>query len=96
MKVSSSLSEAKESLLIRETEIIILRNDYKNGYPCSPNSLENPNYHQENEKKVITPVLIDITGIIKKHNCGILHEIVQSLERHKLQNSLKRPRSLLR
>lgn len=37
------------------------------------------------KKKVITPVLIDITGIIKKHNCEILHEIDQ---RHKLQNSL--------
>lgn len=40
------------------------------------------------EKKVFTAVLVNITGIIKKHNCGILHEIVQSLKRHKLQNSL--------
>lgn len=46
------------------------------------------------EKKVITAVLIDITGIIKKHNCEILHEIVQSLKRHKLQNSLMEMHSI--
>lgn len=53
MKIRAQISEAKNSLSIKETgnQNLVLGNDYENGYASSPTNLENPNCQQENEKE---------------------------------------------